>query len=480
MLSMTSRARCLIAASLTLLISGYLLSGTNVEAQKDNRGVKIVKVRMNGGNEIDLYSESHALIVGVSRYEYGEIGPNKELRNLPGVAQDVDKVKLELERHGFSVKVLSNPTRKEFDDTMREFISTYGQVPQARLLFYFAGHGYTLSTDDERTLGYFLPADIPPPSKNGAFRQKAIGMGEMQEYANQIGSKHALFIFDSCFSGTLFETMRPLPVPPVITEKVLYPVRFFITAGTKDQEVPDRSIFREQFIEALQGAADRNRDGYVTGVELGEFLVEKVTNYSNRAQTPVYGKIRDPKLDKGDLVFVAPESVKPAVRAETTKEDDLLKEDIGKASSYYSQAWTFKQAGKTAEAEQAFRDASMYAPKNVEYRINLAWHLFAQEKYPEAADEFRKAIANEPNNTEAYRALGWTLDRAFDVVGAAEAFKRAVQLELKPKPRAEAHYGLGLMLERMGKKKEATLEFRNAVQLDPTEKKHKEALRRLQ
>ena len=45
------------------------------------------------------------------------------------------------------------------------------------------------------------------------------------------------------------------------------------------------------------------QDGYLTGEELGLFLKNKVPLY-NPAQHPQYGKIRDPKLDQGDFVFV--------------------------------------------------------------------------------------------------------------------------------------------------------------------------------
>src|SRR5207253_44409 len=109
---------------------------------------------------------------------------------------------------------------------------------------------------------------------------------------------------------SLFETTRG-GIPPAIASRTSMPVRQFITAGTAEQEVPDRSIFREQLVEALRGEADLNGDGYVTGSELGAFLEDKVTNYSNRAQTPRWGKIRNPNLDKGDFVFVLPKTQGP-------------------------------------------------------------------------------------------------------------------------------------------------------------------------
>ena len=45
-----------------------------------------------------------------------------------------------------------------------------------------------------------------------------------------------------------------------------------------------------------------DRDGYLTGTELGMYLHKKVLSY-NTGQTPQYGKIRDPDLDEGDFVF---------------------------------------------------------------------------------------------------------------------------------------------------------------------------------
>src|SRR6185436_11980520 len=107
--------------------------------------------------------------------------------------------------------------------------------------------------------------------------------------------------FDSCFSGAIFALSRA--VPDYITYKTSRPVRQFITSGQADETVSDVSIFRQQLVAALQGEADQDGDGYVTGAELGEFLQQKVTNYSRNAQHPQYGKLRDPYLDKGDFVF---------------------------------------------------------------------------------------------------------------------------------------------------------------------------------
>lgn len=250
-----------------------------------------------------LYKDSHALIIGISDYTPG-------WPRLPGVRRDVEEVKAALETHGFNVVVEMNPDKVELDQAFTDFISRYGQGPKNRLLFYFAGHGYTVRTSYDEELGYIVPMDAPNPNYDfPGFQSKSMPLKRIEEYALQIQSKHALFLFDSCFSGSIFALDRA--VPWIISDKTAAPVRQFITSGSADEKVPDESIFRAQFIRALHGEADYNMDGYVTGTELGEFLQTTVVNYSRNAQHPQYGKIRNANLDKGDFVFTLPERATP-------------------------------------------------------------------------------------------------------------------------------------------------------------------------
>ena len=260
-----------------------------------------------GEGVVDLYGKSYALIIGASAY--------KSWPKLPGVKRDVALVKAALEKHGFAVTTVMDPTRTDFDTAMRSFISRYGQDPTNRLLFYYAGHGHTIKGAQGPEMGYMIPVDAPLPGKDrGTLRAAAISMLEIEIYAKQIDAKHALFVFDSCFSGSIFGLTRAIPA--AISDKTTKPVRQFITAGAADQEVPDDSVFRRQFVAALEGEADLNHDGYVTGSELSQYLEYTVINYTRGAQTPQYGKIRDPFLDKGDFVFFTPASVRKAARPE--------------------------------------------------------------------------------------------------------------------------------------------------------------------
>jgi len=115
-------------------------------------------------------------------------------------------------------------------------------------------------------------------------------------------AKHALFLFDSCFSGTVFKAKALPKMPRQISQMAELPVRQFITAGSADETVPAKSVFTPAFVDALRyGLADLYKDGYVTGEELGLYLKNKVPEHT--AQTPQYGKIIDYELSRGDFVF---------------------------------------------------------------------------------------------------------------------------------------------------------------------------------
>ncbi len=283
------------------------------------RGIVPLSIKDKSGKQIGLYRESHALVIGVSEYTNG-------WPRLPGVLEDIREVKAALEAQGFNVIVVQNPTQRQMEDAFKSFINKYGGGKDNRLLFYFAGHGHTLKPTYGGEMGYIVPVDAPDPSKDEAgFRERAMDMQMIEVYARRIQSRHAIFIFDSCFSGSLFAMSRA--IPEAIEMKTSRPVRQFITAGTAQQTVPDKSIFRSQFVRALKGEADMNKDGYVTASELGQYLEDTVTNYSKKSQTPQYGKIRDPNLDQGDFVFpLQMAKALPDVKAERKKiEEERLK-----------------------------------------------------------------------------------------------------------------------------------------------------------
>ena len=258
------------------------------------------KARDGSTMEIQLYSGYHALVVGVGDYQKG-------WPLLPNPVDDAREVAALFRSMNWTVDVLENPDGKTLRNALNQLVAGEGRKKEKAILFWYSGHGYTIEEADGTKLGYLIPVDAADPEKDlSGFMNQAVSMRQIETVSKQILSKHVLMIFDSCFSGAIFQMVRAKP-SPYIQEKVSFPVREFITAGTENEQVPDRSIFKQVFIQGIKdGFADLNQDSYVTGEELGAYLQEQVINYSRKAQHPQFGRINNPKLDKGDFVFAKP------------------------------------------------------------------------------------------------------------------------------------------------------------------------------
>ncbi len=112
---------------LTTLLLLMFVAGSMFAQQ---RGFKPVKVK--GTGTTTLYKQSHALVIGNSAYKYWNV--------LPGVKNDVNKVKKALEDNGFNVILKENLTKIQMITIIDDFLTTYGYEKDNRVLIYYAGH----------------------------------------------------------------------------------------------------------------------------------------------------------------------------------------------------------------------------------------------------------------------------------------------------------------------------------------------------
>ena len=278
------------------IIASLLATAFIVSSAMASRGIVPVSIKDKSGNEIGLYKESHALVIGVSDYTNGW----QDLESVPGEVNDLVSA---LEAQGFHVVKVMNPSSKTLENSFKNFINQYGFDPDNRLLFFYSGHGHTRQVGNI-TKGYLVPTDAPiPDSDPKGFKNKALSMKRVIAWAEgEIESKHALFLFDSCFSGTILKSRSKPPIPRPIKDSTNHPVRQFISAGSAGQLVPSQSVFAPYFIRALKGDGDMNQDGYVTGTELGLYLRDQIMG-GDTHQTPQVGKSFNPNFNEGDFVF---------------------------------------------------------------------------------------------------------------------------------------------------------------------------------
>ena len=267
-----------------------LILHARIHKAENGRGIDIV-IKDSKGNQVGLYEESHALVIGIDNYTNG-------WSRLSNAVNDADAVAEELEKQGFEVTLRKDLTGTALRDELRQFFVAKGKNSEARLLLWFSGHGHTLDGE-----GFLIPSDAPIHT-SGQFKVTSLHMRDFGGFVRLAESKHVLSIFDSCFAGTIFNTRSGVP-SPAITRATVLPVRQFLTSGDANQQVSDDGSFRELFLRAIRGEewADANKDGYLTGSELGNFLSDRVTNLTNAAQIPRQGKLLDVKYDRGDFVF---------------------------------------------------------------------------------------------------------------------------------------------------------------------------------
>ena len=278
---------------------------------------------------LEPYTGSYALLVGAYDYNLASGWP---ALYKPG--EDVRQIRQTLEAHGFQVHTLMNPNSQQLASSLSDFFTEYGQERGHRLVFYYAGHGHTERTAHGVKLGYIVPIDAGDPRQDRSHLKRLIGMERFREYARGANANDLLFMFDSCFAGTVFKATRSC-VPPdcvapygnalTVSERVAQPVRMFLTAGKENQMVPDESLFRRMVSRALAGEADRDRDGFVLGQELGSF-VQNMTLFERRAESrvretspllalldrepaePQWGTLSEGNFGLGDILFHAPET----------------------------------------------------------------------------------------------------------------------------------------------------------------------------
>ena len=292
---------------------------------------------------------------------------------------------------------LMNPAAKDLRNRIEDFIGEYGYEPDNRLLIYFSGHGYT-QVKGTRQFGYLVPSDAQDPKYDEkGFFKRPVKMTQIQAWAKQIESKHAIFLFDSCFSGTVLKSRG---VSSVIPEDITYltdkPVRQFISAGSADQKVPAQSVFRPLFIRGINGKADLDRDGYVTGTELGMYLQKQVPRYET-GQTPQYDKIRDPLLDEGNFVFVIPKPT-PKSTKKTTKRPPKAP-----SSSDFSLSDLESEADKDETTRKAWRQQLQKMQKAVKQVRRYVDRDVPAKKKAEAWERFLSVFAQD----NPYSSVGY-------------------------------------------------------------------------
>ena len=240
------------------------------------------------------FEKSYAVVIGINNYV--------KWPALEFAVADAEAVKARLKDSGFDhvVVILDREATQS-----RILTELFHELPkkvtnQDRLFFYFAGHGQTESLPQGGKRGYIIPADGDVTN----FADTAISMQQIRNLSRRISAKHILYVMDSCYSGLGLNRSGRLSskLNGYLRKVASMRVVQIITAGGAGEQVQERDghgLFTTYFLKALNGSADINKDNVVTGTELGAYLRPTVSEASQLAQTPLYGRLEG----EGEFLF---------------------------------------------------------------------------------------------------------------------------------------------------------------------------------
>jgi uncharacterized caspase-like protein len=242
----------------------------------------------------NIYDKSVAVVIGINQYEKWPV--------LEFALNDARAIEKKFKEEGFDEVI----TIADQEATQRRILTElFHTLPQRvgrndRVVFYFAGHGQTQDLPGGGKKGFIIPVDADPAD----YTSTGISMEQVRSLSNRIPAKHILYVMDCCYSG--LGLSRSYGTSPNLTgylRKVasLRAVQI-VTAGGKGEQVQEKEghgIFTTYFLRALKGDADLDKDGVVTGTELGAYLRPKVSEASQQKQTPLYGRLEG----EGEVMF---------------------------------------------------------------------------------------------------------------------------------------------------------------------------------
>lgn len=237
-------------------------------------------------DEENYEGENHGLIIGINNYS------DPALVDLDNPITDATLLYSTLIGNYMfdpeNVTLLKDPTRADIIKKLDEL--SYKLTKNDNLIIFYAGHGYW---DKEKETGFWLPADAEKYSSVNWIRNSTI-----QDFVDDIGTRHTLLITDACFAGAIFKSRAGFMDASVAVNK-LYSLasRKAMTSGTLE-EVPDRSVFLEFLLKRLL----ENEKKYLSASELFNNFREAVLN--NSPNIPQYGVIQDTGDEGGDFIFV--------------------------------------------------------------------------------------------------------------------------------------------------------------------------------
>ncbi len=232
-----------------------------------------------------FYRNSYAIIVGIEQYA-------RWWPSLSFAKKDVEILSKRMQIHGFRTLVLLNKkaTKKNILDTLtKDLAPNLGY--KDNVLFFFVGQTYTEKDKKGNKKGFLVCYDTVFEELN----KTGISLKSLGKLVAALPCKHTYIMVDGCLSGTeLTREKKYAPDTEGYLSRVAskQAVQVIVAGSNKETLVTIGGIglLVRNFIDALNGGADSNFDGFLTAAEIGRFLKPTVNYISSGFQTPEYGR----------------------------------------------------------------------------------------------------------------------------------------------------------------------------------------------
>ena len=422
------------------------------------------------------YSGSWAIVIGIDDYA--------KWPKLQYAARDAQAIRETLiQKFGFApeqVVSLTNQqaTRAGILGAFHDKLAHAGMKKNDRLFVFFAGHGATRQLSSGRDLGYIVPVDSDP----NQIATDAIPMTELQNIAESLTAKHALFVMDACYSG--LGLTRGGASGNFLRDNAKRLGRQMLTAGGADQLVADggpngHSVFTWTLLQGLEGKGDLNGDGIITATELAAYVAPAVAAVSR--QTPAFGSL--PGSQGGDFVFELPASAEflsaqtpqlPGDAIAMNSKLDAARPSAAPASGAASANAPVIPAPSTTVVVKDLQgaDQKLVTPlavasstRQLAQRANdRGLQFFKEKNYPEAETQFTQALKLRPDFALAANNLGFVYYKQDKYAEAARWFENTVKIDPS---RAVAYINLGDAYAKSGHADKAKKAFGTYLELAP-------------
>ena len=420
-----------------------------------------------------MYRDSHALIIGIDQYQ--------QWPRLQHAVRDAQGVRESLTRQfGFRPENISllldgEATRANILRALNDKLGDAKRVKRDdRVFVFFAGHGSTRRLPSGREVGYVIPVDAGRDN----LQADAIAMPQLQEVAEALSAKHALFVIDACYSGL---GLTRGGASNFMRDNARRIGRQMMTAGGADQQVADdgpggHSVFTWTLLQALAGKADMNGDGLITATELAAYVAPAVSAIAH--QTPAFGSL--PGSEGGEFVFELMAQEQQALSTDSGQLDaaaSALAKRIDEVRNRSLQA-----AVPTAAAASAVQvlvkglDGRDVAISTTTARVDPGARVAAQRandrglqhyrerRYDEAEKAFVEALKLQPGFALAANNLGFIHYKRGKPAEAARWYQKAIEMDGS---RALAYLNLGDALLQAGEDGKALDAYKTFVALSP-------------